>query len=259
MRSSISPSCCRDCGGFQMENSRERLSCAHPRSVQQSAKTSHGGHLRSYPPNADTAERFLLSSIAQSRQRIAPQTVRRCGTSSEIGLEKSGSMTIILQRLVCRLNSVMQPFQWTAIMSTLLILGGCAIVKPSHPTAVLADSQKRLATCPQSPNCVSSMETNPRQHIPPLRYTGNQDVAYGQLIGLLTSDPRVRIVTREDNYLRAEFRSSVWGFVDDVEFLFSADQPIVDVRSASRVGYYDFGVNRRRIESIRNRWSQSRD
>jgi uncharacterized protein (DUF1499 family) len=44
--------------------------------------------------------------------------------------------------------------------------------------------------------------------------------------------------------------------VDDVKFLFSADQPVIDVRSASRVGYYDFGVNRRRIEDIRKRWNE---
>jgi len=63
-------------------------------------------------------------------------------------------------------------------------------------------------------------------------------------------------VAKEANYLRAEFRSAILRFVDDVEFLFSADQSVIDVRSASRVGYYDFGMNRRRIEDIRKKWNE---
>ena len=90
----------------------------------------------------------------------------------------------------------------------------------------------------------------------PLRYTGNKDAAYQKLVTLIASQQRARIVVKEANYLRAEFKSAILRFVDDVEFLFSADQPVIDVRSASRVGYYDFGVNRRRIEYIRNRWNQ---
>jgi uncharacterized protein (DUF1499 family) len=51
--------------------------------------------------------------------------------------------------------------------------------------------------------------------------------------------------------IHAEFRSRVFGFVDDVEFFFPAGQRVIHVRSASRTGYSDFGVNRKRIERMR--------
>ena len=88
-------------------------------------------------------------------------------------------------------------------------------------------------------------------YVPPLHYTGDKDDAYRNLVALIASRQRTRIVVKEANYLRAEFRSAILRFVDDVEFLFSADQAVIDVRSASRVGYSDFGVNRRGIEDIR--------
>ena len=58
------------------------------------------------------------------------------------------------------------------------------------------------------------------------------------------------------NYLRVEFWAAILTFVDDVEFLFSSDQPVIDVRSALRVGYSDFGMNRRRIADIRKKWNE---
>ena len=93
-------------------------------------------------------------------------------------------------------------------------------------------------------------------YVQPLRYTGNKDAAYQKLVTLIESHQGARIVAKEAYYLRVEFRSAILQFVDDVEFLFSVDQPVTDVRSASRVGYYDFGANRRRIEYIRNQWNQ---
>ena len=67
---------------------------------------------------------------------------------------------------------------------------------------------------------------------------------------LVEEMPRTKIVTVEDNYLHAEFRSSVFRFVDDVEFLIDPKERAIHFRSASRVGYSDFGVNRRRMEQI---------
>jgi uncharacterized protein (DUF1499 family) len=60
----------------------------------------------------------------------------------------------------------------------------------------------------------------------------------------------------ERNYIHAEFVSAIFRFVDDVEFLFDDHQKVIQVKSASRVGYYDLGVNRRRIEKIRKQFDQ---
>ena len=55
----------------------------------------------------------------------------------------------------------------------------------------------------------------------------------------------------EPDYIRAEFRSRIFQFVDDVEFLFENQGNVIHVKSASRTGYSDFGVNRKRVEKIR--------
>ena len=68
---------------------------------------------------------------------------------------------------------------------------------------------------------------------------------------------RTKIVTETKNYLHAEFASAIWRFVDDVEFSFDDHAKLIHVRSASRLGYSDFGVNRKRVEAIRTAWQAS--
>jgi uncharacterized protein (DUF1499 family) len=63
--------------------------------------------------------------------------------------------------------------------------------------------------------------------------------------------PRTRIVADTETHLHAECKSAWFGFVDDLELALRSELGIIAVRSASRVGYFDLGVNRRRIESIR--------
>jgi uncharacterized protein (DUF1499 family) len=102
-----------------------------------------------------------------------------------------------------------------------------------------------LAPCRRSPNCVSSQaDPADREHyIAPLK-ASMEDVRKA-----VEALPRTRIVLAHPNYLHAEFRSRLLGFVDDVEFFF--DGAAVQVRSASRLGRRDFGVNRARIEQVR--------
>jgi uncharacterized protein (DUF1499 family) len=95
-----------------------------------------------------------------------------------------------------------------------------------------------------------------KSYIPPLGYSGERGAAYRKLVLLVESEPRARIVVTQANYLRVEYRSAVFRFVDDVEFLFPPNRAEIEVRSASRLGYYDFGKNRRRIEDIRRRWEK---
>ena len=110
------------------------------------------------------------------------------------------------------------------------------------------NQQFRLEPCSQAPNCVSSLGTEKFHFIEPLRYAGTFKTAYHALKSVIESHPRARIVEDRAPYLHAEFESRVFGFVDDVEFLFSENQNLIHVRSASRKGYFDFGVNRKRIE-----------
>jgi uncharacterized protein (DUF1499 family) len=65
---------------------------------------------------------------------------------------------------------------------------------------------------------------------------------------------RAKIITATDNYLHAEFTSAFFHFVDDVELYFEDATKTIHMRSAARSGYYDFGVNRKRLEAIKSQY-----
>jgi len=123
------------------------------------------------------------------------------------------------------------------------------------------DSQGKdrvLTPCPAKPNCVSSVDKDPKHYVEPLRYAGSVADARNRLLEVISSLKRSRVKTLEEHYLHAEFVSAVFRFVDDVEFLFDDRNKIIHLKSASRVGYSDLGVNRRRIEKIRIQFDQKK-
>jgi len=105
--------------------------------------------------------------------------------------------------------------------------------------------------CPDSPNCVSSLASDSAHYIAPLTFNENPEAAMKRLKAALLSEKRVTIITEQTNYLHGEVRSFIFRFVDDVEFTLVPEKGLFQVRSSSRAGYSDFGVNRRRIERIR--------
>ena len=106
------------------------------------------------------------------------------------------------------------------------------------------------SACGTRPNCVCSVCSPENSHfIEPLAGLGPSPIE--TLTETVTSMDRVKIVARDDGYLHVEFRSALLGFVDDVEFV--VDGEVTHVRSASRVGYGDHEVNRKRVEEIRQR------
>ena len=112
--------------------------------------------------------------------------------------------------------------------------------------------QGTLQPCAESSNCVCSQGTSDPNHaIEPLHLESDPARAKADLTNVLAQLPRTRIVEQQENYWHVEFRSRIFGFVDDVEFLFDPANALIHVRSASRVGTYDWGVNRRRVETIR--------
>lgn len=133
------------------------------------------------------------------------------------------------------------------LLAGLALLAGCAGQAPAD----LGVRNGRLAACPKSPNCVSSQSDNAGHRVAPLPYEETREATMNRLVQALEAQPRISIVKRSDAYIHAEARSAVFGFVDDLEFYLSAGQQRIEVRSAARSGYYDFGVNRRRIERIR--------
>lgn len=112
----------------------------------------------------------------------------------------------------------------------------------------------RLAPPPRSPNCVTSVADadDPVHHIAPLAWSGSIDDALDRLEAIVAASPRTAVVTREGPYLHVTYTTKWFRFVDDVEFHVVPEEGVVHVRSASRVGYGDMGLNRRRVEAIRD-------
>ena len=109
----------------------------------------------------------------------------------------------------------------------------------------------RLSLCPETPNCVSSQEKFSQKSIQPIIFEDSLEQAKDRIYRVINSMRGTRIITKKVLYLHVEFTSEVLQFIDDVEFYFDVSQPLIHVRSASRWGYWDFGVNRRRVENIR--------
>ena len=109
----------------------------------------------------------------------------------------------------------------------------------------------RLADCPASPNCVSTQAADADHRMEPIPFAGSPDETMQRIEAVIAEMTQTKIVTTEGNYLHAEFRSALFRFVDDVEFLIDPESQLVHFRSASRVGHSDLGVNRRRMEEIR--------
>ena len=106
----------------------------------------------------------------------------------------------------------------------------------------------KFAPCRRTPNCVSSQAdpADKEHYIAPIPFRGDAIAAVRRAVEAM---PRTRIISSDSHYLYAEFRSRLLRFVDDVEFHF--DGKVIHVRSASRLGRRDFGVNRARIERLR--------
>jgi len=128
-----------------------------------------------------------------------------------------------------------------SLLALLPFLSACA----GEPPQDIGVRDGRLIACPESPNCVSSYESSEEHAIAAL------DGNLNQVQQILVAMDGANIVEQSNNYLYAEFTSSLMGYVDDVEFLYDAASNTTQVRSASRVGYSDMGANRSRIEAIR--------
>jgi len=132
-------------------------------------------------------------------------------------------------------------------------LAACVIILCMTDLATADRTTTPLSPCPESPNCVSSQvpESDSEHYIAPFSFSGDPAAAWQRLKSAVLAEKRVTVMVEQSDYLHAEMRSLLFRFVDDIEFSLAADKGLIHVRSASRVGYSDFGVNRKRVERIR--------
>lgn len=129
-----------------------------------------------------------------------------------------------------------------------VILCSCSGTRPAH----VGPGQDRLPPCPDTPNCVSSDATDPEHAVAPLKLAVGADEGWLAARQAVLEMPRTVIVTFDADYLHAECTTLVMRYVDDLELQLRPEEGLIEVRSASRIGRSDFGVNRERVESLRS-------
>ncbi len=139
---------------------------------------------------------------------------------------------------------------WAAAVGLVLAVTG------SSPGPARAAPPPRLAPCPASPNCVSSQATDGPHRVEPIPFSGEASRAVARMRAVVEREKRARVVRSDETSLRAEFTSALFRFVDDVDVVADPDRSVLEIRSASRVGTSDLGVNRRRVERLRAAFSR---
>jgi uncharacterized protein (DUF1499 family) len=138
------------------------------------------------------------------------------------------------------------------MISSLKVYDKGAVMMETSKT--IEKEKVQLKPCPNSPNCVSTQEEDSSKKMEPLRYNGSKQEAIKKLENIINDTKRTEIKKKTENYLHAEFKTALLRFTDDVEFSIDEKQKLIHFRSASRVGYSDFGVNRKRMKDIQTRF-----
>lgn len=140
------------------------------------------------------------------------------------------------------------------IVCMLTLAAALIIFSPAKASEMTSNP---IEPCPDSPNCVSSLEQNQDSYIEPIHYKGQLETAMNRLKSILKSTDNALITESNEHMIRAEFRTKLFKFVDDVVFLADETTQTIHMRSASRVGYWDFGANRKRLETIRKSFQEA--
>ena len=132
---------------------------------------------------------------------------------------------------------------------------------PSRDEAAVGVHEGLFTPCPDTPNCISTQASpeDRRHYAESVPFVGSPDDRLTVLLKVLSSLPRVKIIEQEQSYVRAEFLTAVIRFVDDVEFYLPPDDPVIHIRSASRVGFGDLGLNRRRYNRLARLLAESKE
>lgn len=139
-----------------------------------------------------------------------------------------------------------------AAAAALILIAGCASAPQKSP-----DRADAITPCTLAPHCASSTNApDSGFYVEPLRYNGSTEKAHAALIDVLKRQANAKINLDALPLVRSTFRTAI-GFADDVSFAFRDEGKAIDVKSTSRLGFYDFGVNRRRVEQLRTEFNDA--
>ncbi len=150
-----------------------------------------------------------------------------------------------------------------AALAVLLVAAGQLGMLAGHAPTDLGVKDGRLKPPSTTPNSVSSQAAlypdNPQRayaQVAPFKYTGDGKAAMARLARIVKAMPRTIIVKDEPGYLYAQCSTRWLRFTDDLEFYLDEKAGVIQVRSASRLGKGDLGVNRARVEALRRQFEQ---
>ena len=109
----------------------------------------------------------------------------------------------------------------------------------------------QLKPCPESPNCVSTQTQQKSKKMDPIPFELSPKEVIKIIKNVVESLPNTYLETESTHYLHYTFKSKIFRFTDDVEFLMDTEQKLIHFRSASRTGYSDMGVNKKRMTEIK--------
>ena len=134
------------------------------------------------------------------------------------------------------------------VLAMAVIFAACSGTKPTD----IGVKSGQFKVCPSSPNCISTQaaEDDKKHYMPALSYSGTMEAAKTKLVGIINDMERTTITENSGTYIHSEFMTPTMKFVDDVEFYFDDANKVIHFRSASRKGYSDMGLNRKRMEAI---------
>ncbi len=140
--------------------------------------------------------------------------------------------------------NIKQRLRPTILFSLFTLMTGCS----GLPQTPLGINQQRLSPCPTADNCVTSNKSDPKHYLPAWAAEQSAKKTKLKLINILQRHPNIKIIFHSKFYIHAQYRSDWFGFVDDLEFLI--EEKTVQIRSASRLGYSDFGANQKHLLTI---------
>lgn len=139
-----------------------------------------------------------------------------------------------------------------------IILAGLLSLLLTNPVTLAVELTKtngvvndHLLPCPPDVSCVVSFGEESKSYIEPIPYHIELNQAREILLKVLTVVPRTQVIETTDDYIKAEAKGKFFGGIDELEFYFSPNQSVIELRSASRNRNFDLGLNRRRLEQIR--------
>lgn len=132
-------------------------------------------------------------------------------------------------------------------------MSGC---NGSQPESIGVHQQK-LSSCPSSPNCVFSDAEDQKHQITPFQLNQDFEAGWSGVFDAIVAIPHSTVISQSNHYIHAEIKSRLFRFVDDLELLLNPVTGVIFVRSASRTGYSDLGVNRKRVEALRKKLQEN--